>query len=430
MTAGMKAGEIRLDGVSRRFRIVHDRSATLKETVVRRRRAEYTELWALKCVDLHIAPGESVGIVGRNGSGKSTLLKLLAGILPPHEGTVRTAGTLAAMLELGSGFHPDFTGRENIFMNGAIHGMSEKDVEASLDAIIAFAELQDFIDMPVRTYSSGMAMRLAFAVSSHINPNILLLDEVLAVGDEAFQRKCMGRIQDFKRGGGTLVFVSHDPATVERVCDRAVLIDGGQVVFDGDPSEIISRYHRLLAEETQGLGAHLGDDSGGQEEPAYDPDAVLPTDVVEVRDCRLMREGQAVSSAVCGDSITIELDLVAHDVAPDAVVGMSLATETGTALYGVSTRGHSGSDTASGAIADALASPGSVVTVGLTIPSLPLQEGSVDVYVGVSSGDEARQYMGGRRVLRFSVFSDEAAVGLVAMNTTWHASIQTREATP
>ena len=420
--APMRTGEIRLHKVSRRFRIVHDRSSTLKETVIRRRRADYTELWALRDVDLHIEPGEAVGIVGRNGSGKSTLLKLLTGILPPHEGTEHTQGSVAAMLELGSGFHPDFTGRENIFMNGAIHGMSEKEVSSSLDAIIDFAEIRDFIDMPVRTYSSGMAMRLAFAVSSHIDPDILLLDEVLAVGDEAFQRKCMGRIQDFKRGGGTLVFVSHDPVTVERICDRAVLIDGGQVVFDGDPSEIIARYHRLLAEETQGLGAHLSPSVSETDLPAYDPDVVLATDTVELIDCRLVRSGHRVTNAVCGDTVTIELDLVATEPAPDAVVGISLATETGTPLYGVSSRGVNGPDGAEEEICRALGSPGTTVTVKLTLPSLPLQEGSVDVYVGVSAVDEMRRYMGGRRVMTFSVFSEEASVGLVAMNATWQAS--------
>ena len=432
--ADLEPGQLRLDHVSRRFKIVHERSATLKETVIRRRRASYTELWALRDVSLSIEPGESVGIVGRNGSGKSTLLKLLAGIIPPHTGTVATGGTVAAMLELGAGFHPDFSGRENIFMNAAIHGVSEKTIAKRLDSIVDFAELQDFIDMPVRTYSSGMTMRLAFAVSSHVNPDILLLDEVLAVGDEAFQRKCMGRIYDFKRGGGTLVFVSHDPGTVEHVCDRAILIDGGAVVFDGDPSEIISRYHRLLADESSGLGARVDGMEGDHEasESAYDPDAVLATDTVNLLAARLIRNGSAAGNAICGDDISIELDLESSAPAADAVVGISLATETGMALYGISTRHSVETREAAGqkSIGHALAQPGTPVTVRITLPALPLQSGSVDVYVGVSSFDEATQYMGGRRVLSFGVFSEEPSVGLVAMNAHWEVVPQRGSAAP
>ena len=187
--AALLPGQVRLRGVSRKFRIIHERNGTLKEALLRRRRTHYTELWALRDVDLDVAPGEALGVIGQNGAGKSTLLKLVAGILPPQSGTVETAGSVASMLELGAGFHPDFTGRENVYMNGAVLGLSERSIDARLDEIIGFAELADFIDMPVKTYSSGMLMRLAFSVASHVNPDILLLDEVLAVGDEAFQRK-------------------------------------------------------------------------------------------------------------------------------------------------------------------------------------------------------------------------------------------------
>ncbi len=420
--ANIRPGAMVIDGVSRRFRIVHDRSATLKETVVRRKRASFTELWALRDVSASIKPGESVGIVGRNGSGKSTLLKLLAGIIPPHTGQVRTGGSLAAMLELGSGFHPDFTGRENVYMNAAIHGIPDRTVDEQLDAIIDFAELRDFIDMPVRTYSSGMAMRLAFSVSSHINPDILLLDEVLAVGDEAFQRKCMGRIHDFKRGGGTLVFVSHDPAVVERVCDRAILLEGGEIVFDGPPDEILSRYHRLLADEESGLGAHLERPDGGQEDAVYDPDAIPASDVVHLDRVRLLRDGIEVPNAVCGDSVSVEVTLRSSHPVDDPVVGLSLALETGLALNAVSTRHAPPESNVSSDLADALASPGKPVTIALEISNLPLQEGRIDVYVGVGSMDESRHFMGGRRVMSFSVFARDAASGLVAMDTRWRTS--------
>lgn len=260
--AKLTPGAIELRGVSRKFKVIHDRSATLKETLIRRKRAHYTELWALRDVSLDIAPGESVALVGRNGSGKSTLLKMLAGIIPPHAGTIRTGGSVASMLELGSGFHPDFTGRENVFMNGAIHGLSERTVNERLDEIVEFAELRDFIDMPVRTYSSGMQMRLAFAVAAHVNPDILLLDEVLAVGDAAFQGKCTARIGRFLDDGGTLVFVSHSAASVKEVCTRAILMDSGVVRADGHVNEVMSLYDTLVMSGEGHAGGEFLDADG------------------------------------------------------------------------------------------------------------------------------------------------------------------------
>jgi ABC-type polysaccharide/polyol phosphate transport system ATPase subunit len=235
--------------VSRRFRIFHERNATLKEALMRGRRGRYTELWALRDVSVSVEPGEALGIVGENGSGKSTLLKLLAGIIPPHEGRVAVGGRIASMLELGAGFHPDFTGRENVYLNGSIYGLSRARVSELMDEIVAFAELERFVDLPIRTYSSGMYMRLGFSVAAHIEADVLLLDEVFAVGDEAFQRKCFGKIAEFKRRGGTIVFVSHDAQAVERLCDRAVLLKQGEVAFDGPTRDAIARYRRLLADE-------------------------------------------------------------------------------------------------------------------------------------------------------------------------------------
>src|SRR5206468_8031618 len=204
------------------------------------------ELWALQGVDLHVRPGEAFGIVGRNGSGKSTLLKLIAGIFAPTKGTLAVGGRVGSLIEIGAGFHPEFTGRENVYLNASIYGLKRSYVDEHIDEILGFAELEAFADVPVRTYSSGMYMRLGFSVAMHINPDVLLLDEVLAVGDEAFQQKCFGRIADFKRAGGTIVFVSHDPSAVERVCDRALLLEHGRVVEEGPAADVIRAYHRRL----------------------------------------------------------------------------------------------------------------------------------------------------------------------------------------
>ena len=240
-------GRIVVDRVSRTFRVYPKAQRTLKDVFVARGRLGAREVQALRDVSVVVEPGEAVGLVGRNGSGKSTLLRLISGIIKPTSGRIEAGGRIASLLELGAGFHPDFTGRENVYLNGSIHGLSRARVREAMDEIVAFAELEQFIDLPVRTYSSGMYMRLGFSVAAHIQSDVLLLDEVFAVGDEQFQRKCFGKIAEFKNRGGTIIFVSHDAQAVERLCDRAVLLRQGEVAFDGSTQEAIAAYRRLLA---------------------------------------------------------------------------------------------------------------------------------------------------------------------------------------
>ena len=223
----MTPGQIVVDRVSQRFVVSERPYRTLKDAVVARRQAPKSEVWALRDVTLEVEPGEALGLVGRNGSGKTTLLKLLSGIFRPTSGAITTSGRIGSLLELGAGFLPDFTGRENVYLNGSLHGLSRARIDEAMHEIVSFAELEKFIDLPVRTYSSGMYMRLGFSVAAHIQADILLLDEVFAVGDEEFQRKCFGKIHEFKSRGGTIVFVSHDAQAVERLCDRAVLLRHG-----------------------------------------------------------------------------------------------------------------------------------------------------------------------------------------------------------
>jgi ABC-type polysaccharide/polyol phosphate transport system ATPase subunit len=242
-------GSIVAEEVSRHFRVYPQRTVTLKEAIVRRRHLRPTDIWALRDVSFRIEPGESVGLVGRNGSGKTTLLRLIAGIFAPTEGHVDVHGSVGSLIGLGAGFHPEFTGRENVFLNGAIHGLKRGYVREQMDEIVAFAELERFIDLPVRTYSAGMYIRLGFAIATHLRPDVLLLDEVFAVGDEAFQRKCFGKILEFKSRGGTIMFVSHAAAAVESLCERSILLRAGRVESDGDTNAVLSRYQRLLAED-------------------------------------------------------------------------------------------------------------------------------------------------------------------------------------
>ena len=243
----MTPGRIVVDRVSRTFRVYPKVQRTLKDLFVSRGRTGARDVQALRDVSLAIEPGDAVGLVGRNGSGKTTLLRVISGIIKPTTGRIEAGGRIASLLELGAGFHPDFSGRENVYLNGSIHGLSRARVREVMDEIVAFAELERFIDLPVRTYSSGMFMRLGFSVAAHIQSDVLLLDEVFAVGDEQFQRKCFGKIAEFKNRGGTILFVSHDAQAVERLCDRAVLLRQGEVAFDGDTREAIAAYRRLLA---------------------------------------------------------------------------------------------------------------------------------------------------------------------------------------
>jgi len=252
----VKPGAIFAEGISRRFRVYPQRNVTLKEAILRRRQLRREEIWALRDVSLVVEPGEAVGVVGRNGSGKTTLLRLIAGIFKPTGGRLEVAGEIGSLLGLGAGFHPDFTGRENVYMNGAIHGLKRSYVSERLEEIASFAELEEFFDVPVRTYSSGMYMRLGFSVATHLDPDILLLDEVFAVGDEAFQRKCFGKILELRERGRTIVFVSHAAPAVERVCERAILLTGGRVAQDGAARDVIKHYQQLIAGEEASAQHH------------------------------------------------------------------------------------------------------------------------------------------------------------------------------
>jgi lipopolysaccharide transport system ATP-binding protein len=247
---------IRVHGLSKLYRIGEGRAATnfreaiavaVKAPFRRGRRAPRDTIWALRDVSFEIAPGEVVGVIGRNGAGKSTLLKILSRITEPTEGRVELHGRVGSLLEVGTGFHSELTGRENIFLNGAILGMKRAEIARKFDEIVAFAEVERFIDTPVKHYSSGMYLRLAFAVAAHLEPEILLVDEVLAVGDIAFQKKCMGKMGDVAKGGRTVLFVSHNLQVIAELTKRTLVVDHGSLLFSGDRYEALERYRRLFA---------------------------------------------------------------------------------------------------------------------------------------------------------------------------------------
>jgi lipopolysaccharide transport system ATP-binding protein len=237
---------IKVEGLSKCYQLYGSPRDRLKQMLMRGRKQYYREFWALRDLSFEIKRGETVGIIGRNGSGKSTLLQLICGTLSPTSGSIQTHGRIAALLELGSGFNPEFTGRENVYMNGSILGLSTDEITTRFDEITAFADIGQFIDQPIKSYSSGMLVRLAFAVAINMDPQILVVDEALSVGDELFQRKCFARIEAIKKSGATILFVSHSGSAVVELCDRAILLDRGDLLIDGAPKPVVGRYQKLI----------------------------------------------------------------------------------------------------------------------------------------------------------------------------------------
>jgi len=235
---------INVENVTQRFRVIQERPDSVRElfTKVFTRKSSVHDFEAVKNVSFHVGKGEMVGLVGRNGSGKSTLLKIVAGVYRPTSGLVETRGTIAPLIELGAGFHAELTGRENILMNGLLLGYSKREMLSRESSILKFADIGDFIDAPVKQYSSGMYTRLAFAVATEVDPDILVIDEILAVGDSAFQQKCLDRLERFRKSGKTILFVTHSLDQVVQHCDRALYLEKGQLILDGPPAEIVDRY--------------------------------------------------------------------------------------------------------------------------------------------------------------------------------------------
>jgi ABC-type polysaccharide/polyol phosphate transport system ATPase subunit len=392
----MTPGAIEVEGVARRF-VVHARETrTLKELVVARGRTGAQEVWALRDVSLHVEPGEAVGLIGRNGSGKSTLLRLVAEIIKPTRGRVAVGGRVGSLLELGAGFHPDFTGRENVFLNGSVHGLRRAQIRERFDEIVAFAELEHAIDRPVRTYSSGMYMRLGFAIAAHLDADTLLLDEVFAVGDEAFQRKCFGRIAEFKQRGGTIVFVSHDASAVERLCERGVLLRHGEKVFDGPVRESIVRYRRELASDLDPAERTAGLREWG-------------TGEAQISGARLLDAGGGEREQfLAGEPLVLAFSVDAREAIPPPRLHLELRDDAGLLIAEELT------DTAS------LGWNGAPGRLGLRleIPESPLSFGRFHLRLGLLAQDDRLLHQLDDALV-FVVYPDGEGRGLVRLEGTW-----------
>jgi ABC-type polysaccharide/polyol phosphate transport system ATPase subunit len=387
-------GEIHVDHAGRVFKVYPRESRRLKDFVVARRRSRASEVVALRDVSFHVAPGSAVGLVGRNGSGKTTLLRLLSGIIRPTSGHVAVGGRVGSLLELGAGFHPDLTGRENVFLNGSIHGLKRSYIREQLDEIVAFAGLEAAIDLPVRTYSSGMYMRLGFAIASHIDADILLLDEVFAVGDEQFQRKCFGKIFEFKQRGGTIVFVSHDAAAVERLCDRAILLRDGLVAFDGPTHDAIVRYRRLLAAERDPDERGAGLKEWGSGEARIEAVALLGP------------EGEERTQLLAGEPFALRLRIAADAQLPPPRVSFELRDASGLLLAADSQ-----------STADLGWDGGGVVRFEVDRP--PLADGRFHVRLGLSDDPSERLYHWLDDALTFVVYPPGDERGVLRLEGRW-----------
>jgi ABC-2 type transport system ATP-binding protein len=305
------APAIEVRDVSKRFRIYREKPTSLKQRLLTSRsRAE--DFWALRDVALDVGEGSTFGLIGHNGSGKTTLLKCVAGILRPTSGAILQRGRLAALLELGAGFHPELTGRENVYLNASFLGLSRKQTDAAFDDIVAFAELEQFIDTEVKFYSSGMLVRLGFAVAVHVAPDVLLIDEVLAVGDEAFQAKCLNRVREFQREGRTIVLVTHALDTVTEICDRAAMLHHGELHAIGMPAEVVREMRHVLL---------------GMADPGFVPEqGTREAEIVEVQIVR--PDGSSHGAILSGDPLTIVVDVRQNEPVDDLDVDFAVHEST------------------------------------------------------------------------------------------------------
>ena len=411
---------IEVRDVSKKFRINHERHQSLKERVVRfGRRSPSEDFWALRDIEFDVEEGETVGLLGHNGSGKSTLLKCVGGILQPTAGEIRTRGRLASLLELGAGFHPDLTGRENVFLNAQILGLKTRDIETRFDEIVEFAELEQFIDQQVKHYSSGMYVRLGFAVATNVDPDVLLVDEVLAVGDEAFQRKCLERVRLFQRQGRTIVFVTHAADLVRQICDRAVVLNHGEMIDVGPPGEAIRTFRESLNERVQlrdstvpaepidaGLVTAV-DEPAHEEAPAA---AAVPrpggNGEVQITDVRMeYPQCDERPYLLPNEPLTIAVRYHARRRVDDVVFAINVHDVEGRLVYGANT--------------DVLhTDPGSVEGDGwlrFEFERVPLLDGSYAVTLGIHSHDIGTIYDHHDADHRFQVMNPGQTVGQVEM---------------
>jgi ABC-type polysaccharide/polyol phosphate transport system ATPase subunit len=388
---------IRLEDVHKQYRLSGAVSRNLKSwllgSMMPSQRVAPRTINALDGITLDVYEGETVGIIGANGAGKSTLLSAITGTIQPTTGRVTTHGSISALLELGAGFHPDLSGRENVFLYGAIMGLSRKQMQARFDEIVDFAELEDFIDQPVKFYSSGMYVRLGFAVAVQVDPDIMLVDEVLAVGDISFQRKCMAKMNEFRKQGKTLLIISHDMGTMQTVSDRLALLEHGKLTGVGDPSQIIAVYDSLQRNANAGA---VRREWGNK--------------AIELTDIRFRNaSGEPADTFACGDAVELEIDYVAHQRVEDPVFGFGISDPFGRDVHGSNTA-------MSGLTIPFVEGEG---TLHLQLPSLPMQTGLYIFSFSAHSRDHKVHYHRVDNEFPIAIEGEKRFEGYTYMDSKW-----------
>lgn len=423
---------IKIEDVWKKFKIYHDRGTTLKEKILYRDRNRYEEKWVLKNINLTIKKGETLALIGENGSGKSTLLKLLSRIIYPNKGQIEISGKVSSLLELGAGFHPDMTGRENIYINASIFGLNKSEIDGKLDEIIGFSELSEFIDNPVRTYSSGMYMRLAFSVAVNVDPDILLIDEILAVGDANFQKKCLDKLKEFKKKGTTIIIVTHDLSNVEKLCDRVVWMQEGIIKNIGEPGQVIDSYLQYMnykrertLETKYNKEERDPNEKNTETKEAVSNKTQMKEDLsienqegnvqrwgnreAEITDVKMLNsKGEVKHCFHSGESITIQIKYKKNKDMDEYVFGIGIFNQDGISCYGTNT------------FIDKLkiSSISSEGKVEFIIDELLLLEGKYTLDVAVHAED-GRAYDYFKNIYQFEVVSEIKDAGICRLKHRW-----------
>jgi len=397
------SGEVILsvDHLVKSFRIHHQRTNSLKQLLAARGRNSFEDFVAVNDVTFDVREGEVFGVIGQNGSGKSTLLKCMAGILQPNSGSVSVYRRMGALLELGAGFHPELTGRENIYLNAAILGMGRRSISGRFDEIVDFSGLHTFIDQPVKTYSSGMYVRLAFAVAINVDPQLLIVDEILAVGDVSFQRRCLEKFVEFRNEGRTIVLVTHDMSSIKNLCDRAIWLEHGNVVDAGDPADLVEAYtERMLGADSRSADGSVRRGSGE----------------IQVTKVEMFVEGSNAPVKRCrtSDTIMLRLHYQANKTIPQPVFGIEIENLGGATITSPNTRDV-------GMVPATISGTG---TVEIAIQRIDLLPGTYDLHTSITDFNRAVVYDNLHLALRFDVMTGKPyeTGGVITMRPEWKLS--------
>ncbi len=420
---------IKVNDVYKKFKVYHDKGSSLKEKILFRNRNYYEERWVLNGISFEVKKGEAVGLIGHNGCGKSTLLKLLTKIIYPDSGSIEMTGRVSSLIELGAGFHPDMSGRENIYTNASIFGLTKKETDKRISDIIKFSELEEFIDNPVRTYSSGMYMRLAFAVAINVDAEILLIDEILAVGDASFQAKCFNKLREIKGKGTTIVIVSHSLGQIEQICDRSIWIDSGKIRMENYPREVHPYYLEFMGErqnrEVVESVKNNHDESPTEENNIEEvsEDQVIIDNVekevvksktrwgngdAQISKVSMKRNGLHSSTFKTGDDISIEIEYITKTVIKSAVIGIGIFRNDNVNCYGTNTNIDRIKNIE-------LSSEGKIICNMYNISLMP-GEYKLDVAIHTTDGFDYDYY---KEAKIFVIYSDAQDVGVVRLNHEW-----------